>query len=220
MRISYSRVGKVTTGLALALVGAGFLVACKDDPTGPSGRLVVGEGQDFRTIAEAVQAAPAGATIQVLRGTYGERIVITKPLKLESEGRATLDGQAGGLDGRGIGIHVLGAAGVEISGFTVQNFERGIVLENASGCRIVGNEVRNNDNRTAQTSPPLAPGVTPYEGIVLIASNNNTVRSNFIHDNGHDGVMLSDGSSANEVAFNVITDNGRQTAPGTTGPFG
>lgn len=204
---------------ALSLLGVGLLVSCGDEATGPSDDFVVGAGEGFRTISEAVAAAPAGETIRVLRGTYGERVVLTKSIRLEGDG-AIVDGQAGGLDGRGIGIHVLGVAGVQISGLTVQNFERGIVLENATGARIVGNEVRNNTNKTAQTSPPLAPGVTPYEGIVLLGSNNNTVLSNFVHDNGHDGVMLAEGSSGNLVRFNVITDNGRQTNPGATGPFG
>jgi len=203
----------------LSLLGGGLLVSCGDDATGPSDDFVVGAGEGFRTISEAVAAAPAGETIRVLRGTYGERIVLTKAVRLEGAG-AILDGQAGGLDGRGIGIHVLGVAGVQISGLTVQNYERGIVLENATGARIVGNEVRNNTNKSAQTSPPLATGVTPYEGIVLLASSNNTVLSNFVHDNGHDGVMLADSSSGNLVRFNVITDNGRQTSPGVTGPFG
>ena len=188
------------------LVAAFTILACgSSSPGGPSSAYQVGATGNFRLIQDAVNAAPDGAVVEVLAGKYSERVVVAKSVKLRATG-AVLDGTGAG--GIGVGILVLDAANVEVSGFTVQNFERGIVLQNASNAVIQGNEVRNN---TAKSAPPYTFGVTPWEGIVLIASRNNDVTNNFSHDNGHDGLMVTGGSSGNQIRNNRFTDNGAQT---------
>ncbi len=73
-------------------------------------------------------------------GTYNENAVITtSSIKLKGH-HATLNGT--GLSG--IGILVDGAHGVHISGFTVQGFEAGIVLDGASFSRVHKNVLRDN----------------------------------------------------------------------------
>ena len=178
---------------------------------------VVGADGNFRTIGAALDAAPAGTTIEVRGGTYAERLIIGKPgMKLRGSG-AALDGTAGGLDGRGVGILIANVADVEISGFTVRNFERGIVLENASNTTLRGNTVHSNNSKAASTSPPLTSGVDLFEGVVLIRSSNNQVIDNVLRDNGHDGIMLTGGSRNNVVRANRMTNNGAQTTPGRFG---
>jgi len=195
--------------LAFALAGfavAATIVACSSSsPGGPSSAYQVGATGNFRLIQDAVNAAPVGSVVEVVGGKYSERVVVAKSIKLRGAG-AVLDGS--GVGGTGVGILVSDAANVEVSGFTVQNFERGIVLQNASNAVVTGNEVRNN---TAKSGPPYTFGVTPWEGIVLIASRNNEVSNNFAHDNGHDGLMVTSGSSGNRIRNNRFTDNGNQT---------
>lgn len=196
------------------LVLAALLAACG----GNKGPTAAGDGstlrvpQDFRTIQEAVDAAGPGAVIRVDAGTFSENVVISKPdLTLRGAGgRTVLDG-SGRL---GIGIHVRGGTGqavqrVEVSGLVVQGFERGIVLENVRDSRVRFNEARNNLDKQGPNDL--------FEGIVLIASHGNEIYDNFSHDNGHDGIMLTGGSSGNLIRANHAYDNGAQTAPGLTG---
>jgi pectinesterase len=192
--------------------------ACDNGPSGPSAPLFqVGASGNFRTIQEAVNAAQSGDVIQVLAGTYAEHVVINKRgIKLQAQ-NAVLDGLAGGLNGTGVGILVAGVPDVEISGLTVQRFERGIVLQNASNATIRNNEVRNN---TFKGSGAATVGVTPFEGIVLFTSGNNELRDNFVHDNGHDGLIITDGSSGNRIVNNRFAANGAQTPSALGAPSG
>ncbi len=190
---------------ATTFVLATTLFACTSaSPGGPSSAYQVGATGNFRTIQEAVNLAPGGAVVEIFPGTYTEHVTLNKSLKLRAT-RAVLDG---GVSGTGVGILVSGTSDVEVSGFTVQNFERGIVFENVVNSVLKSNEVRNN---TTKSAPPFIFGVTPWEGIVLIASRNNEVSDNYSHDNGHDGLMVTGGSSGNRILNNRFTDNGAQT---------
>ena len=208
-----------------ALATLGMLAAClvssgcdQKSPTSSDVALyVVGAGGNFPTINAALAAAPDGTAIEVRGGTYGEHVVIDKPgMKLRSTG-ATVDGAVGGLNGRGVGILVSNVADVEVSGFTVRNFERGIVLQNATNNVVRRNEVHANNSKTASTAPPLAPGIDLFEGVVLDRSSGNQVVENVLRDNGHDGLMLLGGSKNNIIRANRAINNGAQTTPGRFG---
>jgi parallel beta-helix repeat protein len=165
---------------------------------------------DVGTIQGALNVAVAGDTIQVSGGTYGENVVISKSdVRLVGPGfssptPAIVDGT-----GRiGFGIDVRGAAGapvtnVEVSGMVVQNFERGIVLEIANGCRVGGNETRSNIDKETSV-------LDLGDGISLITANFNEIKNNFSHDNGHDGIILQSNSTTNVIRANRVRDNGAQ----------
>ena len=138
-------------------------------------------------------------------GTYAERITISKPLKLQGD-RAVLDGLAGRLDGRFIGIEVK-ANNVEITGFIVQNYERGILVHPAEGFVLRGNEIRNN---LSKDPPPTSRGVTKSDGVVLVTVQNSDISENYIHGNGTIGVWLSAGSHNNTVRRNRLENNNTQ----------
>lgn len=194
------------TGLAAAVVVALLFVP---PPLAGGSLAVLRVPEDFSTIQEAVGAASPGDIIRVARGTYSERVVIDKPnLRLQGA-QAVLDGS--GVGGTGIGIHVFGAEGVVISGFTVQSFERGIVLEGATFCRVLQNEVRNNTDKDLSTPPFLS------DGIVLIGAHGNEVLENRVHDNGHNGIFLIAGSTGNTIRANRTNDNGAQTGAALAG---
>ena len=177
---------------------------------------MVGPTGNFRSINAALQLAPANEVIEVHGGPYAERVVIGKPgIKLRGVG-AILDGAT--VDGgRGIGIHVNGVAEVEVSGFIVRNFERGIVVQGAMSAVIRENEVHSNNSKTANTAPPLAPGVDLFEGVVLLGTSGAQVMNNTLRNNGHDGLMITGGSRNNIVRGNRMRNNGAQTAPGRFG---
>ena len=178
-----------------------------DPPPGRSGlsSITVGRNGPFTRIQAALDAAASGATITVLAGTYAERIVITKPVKLEGR-EAVIDGLAGGLDGRHVGIDVR-ADDVEISGFTIQNYERGVVVESAQNFRFHRNEVRDN---VSKDPPPISAGVTKSDGVILSNVQNGVFSNNFVHDNGSIGLLLGDGSGGNSVFGNRFENNGTQ----------
>ena len=194
-------------------------------PTSP-GRLgartlTVGPSQPYTSIQMALDAALPGATITVMPGTYAERLVITKSIKLQGN-QAVLDGLAGGLDGRFLGIDVK-ADDVEMTGFTIQNYERGIVAESVSNFRLRASEVRNN---TSKDPPPISAGVTKSDGVVLYSVQNSEITDNFIHDNGSIGVLLAQqigvtsASNDNTIRRNRFGNNGTQQGLPGSGYFG
>jgi parallel beta-helix repeat protein len=207
---------KVLSFIALITLG------CDGDSTGPRREHLISVPGDFATIQAAVNDAQPNDTIEIAPGTYAERVVINKSdltiIGLEGTGgaRVILDGTnvAGGT---GLGIHVLGTlaapvTNVEIKGLVVRNFERGVVLENVEGSRLLSNEMHNNTDKNA------ADGVFNLaDGVVLISARFNTVSENFSHDNGHDGFMLRDGSAGNLITNNQAIGNGGQTMPGNNG---
>jgi len=210
--------GRWLMAVGAAVLAAGALSGCNSStaPAGTTALYVVAADGNFRSISAALLVAPAGEVIEVRGGPYAERVVIDKPgIKLRGTS-AILDGAT--VDGgRGIGIHVTNVADVEISGFTVRNFERGIVVQNATGAVIQRNEVHSSNSKTAGTAPPLAPGVDLFEGLVLLASSGAQVTDNVLRNNGHDGLMITGGSRNNVIRRNRMLDNGAQTVPGQFG---
>lgn len=208
------RILMMATGVLLAAAG---ISGC-GGTTAPSSVVrytVGGPTPNFQTISAAIRAAPAGEVIEV-HGPIAERVVIDKPgIKLRGVS-AVLDGST--VDsGRGIGILVNGVPDVEVSGFTVRNFERGIVVQNAANTVILRNEVHSNNSKTANTAPPLAPGVDLFEGVVLLGAIGAQVSENVLRNNGHDGLMIAGGSRNNVIRNNRVLNNGAQTMPGQFG---
>lgn len=215
--MSYSNHRWTLRAAAVAVAAAGITACNGTSPMSPAATLyVVSAGTDgnFPTVGAAMSAAPEGTVIEI-RGAIGERVVVTKRgIKLRGAASAAIDGAL--LDGRGIGIHVR-APDVEVSGLIVRNFERGIVVENADNALIQGNEVHSSNSKTANSAPPLAPGVDLFEGVVLLGATSAQVTDNLLRNNGHDGLMILGGSRNNIVRNNRVLANGAQTEPGRFG---
>lgn len=223
-----------TIRLSVTLIAAGLAVSCADQglpttpttlslpptaaqrspalqPDGlPSGATVHVPG-DYATIQEAVNAAGAGGKVFVHAGTYSENVVIRDSgLRLHAAGKAVLDG----TDLKGIGIHVLGnnlatpVRDVEVSGFEVKNFERGIIVQFGHSAVIHGNEVHHN----AKATPRVLGEAT---GIELAPGFFSEVTENAVHNNGEGGIQLRIGSADNLVKGNLIYENGTQRAGAT-----
>ena len=163
---------------------------------------------DYLTIQAAVNAASEGAIIQVAAGTYNENVLISKSgLRLKAAAGAVLEGNR-----TGIGIYVLGASNaapvtdVEISGFEVENFDSGIVLQFGSQLRVHHNDVH--DNLATNLSLPLGDAT----GIELRSTHDTEVSENFVHQNGARGIVVRLGSYDNMIRVNRVEDNGFQYA--------
>ncbi len=195
----------------------------------------------FRNIQSAVNAAPAGGTVIVCKGTYHEQVVTSKPLSLVGQ-QATID-EAGVTPTLKVSIPGLGTqtifAGVVIlssqvrfSGFTVSNaLGEGVVAAGLtrpiSDISISHNSVVHND--LGGGVPPAstyfecaAEGQAPGdcgEGVHFIAVAYSQITGNRIADNSG-GILMSDDTGPthnNLVADNVVTGNSSDcgiTVPG------
>ena len=95
-------------------------------------------GQSHETIAEAVAAAPTGATVLIPTGRYAESVTIDRPMTLVAEpGGVHLTGQ----------ISVVDASGVTVEGFTIRADGTAISVRGGDEIRIVGNEIVGADYR-------------------------------------------------------------------------
>ncbi|WP_242343701.1 nitrous oxide reductase family maturation protein NosD [Anaeromyxobacter terrae] len=150
-------------GLLVALLAA---QAAGDMPSVAPGQL---EGRpppgEASPLQARVDAAPAGATVEVGPGTYDGDLVIDRPLRLAGRGRPLLRGSGKGsvvriraagvtvegldVDGRGggdlgrdsSGIHV-SAPGAVVRDNRIANALFGVYLREAPGARVEGNVVR------------------------------------------------------------------------------
>lgn len=190
--------------LVLCLFGFTMVVVAK-----PSGGQVLHVPRDYPTIQAAVAVAAEGDTVQVNAGIYNENVVVsTSAVRLHATSGVVLDGA--GLTG--IGILVRGASvaspvrDVEVSGFEVRNFERGIIVQWAVNARVHHNEVYQNTDKTS----PLILG--DAAGIELITTHLSEVSQNSVHDNGDGGIQLRAGSTQNTIRANRVCGNGTQRA--------
>jgi parallel beta-helix repeat protein len=193
--------------LCTALLALGVVQVFTDG----SGRQVLRVPDDFATIQQAVDTAVPGDVIMVAPGTYCEQVIITTDdltLRTAPGNPAILRGdcETGGFGLRAKGIFVQDVSGVEISGFIIEGFATGIGLQAASGSRVFGNEIR--DNVYLGLTPLAADAV----GIMLGRSSFNEIQQNWIHDNGHLGIGLLNGSNSNLIRANRLIDNQAQQA--------
>jgi thermitase len=141
------------------------------------------EVEDNLSIQDAIDSAYPGDTVQVAAGTFDEHLTINKSLSLIGgvDGTTIIDG-----DGTGTVVHII-ADNVTLNGFTVQNGENGICLECCDGNIIVNNRILNS-----------------VEGVVLLHSGYNVLRSNFIAGNRQN--LCLDGDFTNYVPSQFMQD--------------
>ena len=144
--------------------------------------------EDYKSVQAAIDAAAPGSTIIIAPGIYNESLVINKTL--------TIVGKLGSEPifvggGSGIAITLLsGASGSIVTGITITSWDQGILINNASGCKIYNNIM----------------SLISNNGIVLQGANavNNQIYSNIFQQ---DAVAVDLTSSAynSTVSQNIIS---------------
>lgn len=155
-----------------------FLVTEPDPPPSHhSAFTVCAAGCDFSSIQAAVDFAAPGDRVLVLNGTYTEGVVLNKErLQLIGESPANTT-----IDGNNV---LISANGTTVANLSVRNTGVGIVIASNNNT-ISGNDIsRTRDGTDVQ---PLFPSVL-LPGKLL--PDNNTLVSNFAHDNDIVGIAV------------------------------
>lgn len=176
----------------------------------------------YFTISAAVLAASPGDTIQVQAGVYSESVTIRKSLSLLGAGSGTIINAIGlpngiFIDGTAKAPNA-GVGAVTVSGFTIENanFE-GILVGNANGVAIIGNQV-NGNNRGLNAASLTCPGLPAFEtsegedcgeGIHLMAVDHSVISNNVVMNNSG-GILISDETGPthdNVISGNTVSNN-------------
>lgn len=191
--------------LVVCLLAFSSVAVAKPLGESPANVNVLRVPDQYSTIQSALDAAQPDDMVHVAAGTYAENVVITASgLRLRGAQGAVIDGT--GLNG--IGIQVRGTSAVapvtavEVSGFEVRNFERGIIVQFGVSVAVHHNEVDQNVDKI----PPLVLG--DAAGIELVTTHFSEVSQNFVHDNGEAGIQLRVGSTQNTIRGNRVQGNG------------
>jgi nitrous oxidase accessory protein len=159
---------------------------------------------DFPTIQKAINAANAGDTILVKRGTYVENPVVNKSVSLIGEDRdATVIDVTAGLK--------VESNNVTITSFSIYDGWTGISLS-ANYCNISGNKITDatkgivlfsceNNSITGN----IFQSIGLSSAIQLNFANRNLVKSNHI-DSCVEGIQIWQNSNNNTVTENTITN--------------
>lgn len=168
--------------------------------------------ENYKTIQEAVLGAQGGDVIIVGKGSYKENVVIKKPVQLKSGKGAAATVVTAANKAEPV-FKVDGAQNVLITGFTATGSEvAGLSLHNATYCRITNNALTGNANgllmyaSNKNTVADNAADSNAQYGIYLEASNYNNITDNTADNNGDKGIFLSSASS-NNVAGNSANLN-------------
>ena len=190
----------------------------------------------YATIAEAMEAAPAGATIQLGPGSYGP-LVISKPISLL--GAPNLASRIVAGDGT-TAIAIRDVYGVRLQGLVIEGRDYGVTVDEASAVQLIGNRVvgaalagiRLSRAAALISGNELRAGTGPYGmGIevantmsrpasvitrnvvagatregIVLHNSHAMIESNTVTGNGLRGVSISEMSMAT-VAKNTIMDN-------------
>ena len=93
--------------------------------------------EDYGTIQSAINAAAPGATIWIAPGVYNESLVINKTITLIGKPGSEPIFNGGGS---GIAINITSSgSGSTIAGIMITSWDQGIIVQNASGCKIYDN---------------------------------------------------------------------------------
>ncbi len=161
----------------------------------------------YKTITQAIGAAPAGSVIVVEPGQYRESLYISKSLILLGQGESSTIINASGKQN---GIFILGksADGTVVGGFTVEGSSgQGIFAEDTSNITVGYMQVQDTSlNATNKTTEQ-------DKAIQFVGVSNSIIEDNVVQENKAGGIGISDSGSPNanqnKADFNSIAYGNR-----------
>jgi hypothetical protein len=177
--------------------------------------------QNYTSVQAAINAAPSGANVIIAPGFYGESLTINKTLTIIGEKDPPVYG--GGASSIYLTLGS-GASGSTVTGIEITNVPEGILVDNASNCRIYGNIMAsigssgivlegNNatdniifDNIFQDTPTPI--NLTASASGNIIYGNIITSQTSVTLNIGADGnVVYGNSMSGNQILLNMTNSN-------------
>jgi parallel beta-helix repeat protein len=167
--------------------------------------------KDYSSVQAAINNATRAANVIVAAGTYHECLVVNKTLTIVGE----KDDPVFGGGGSGICITLLsGASGSIITGIVITNYDEGIVVVNASNCRVYGDIMNSIGDNGIVFEGSGATGNVVYDNVfqdtpiainLTSSAGGNAVYCNIISSQAN--VSLTIGTNINSVYENIISGN-------------
>jgi parallel beta-helix repeat protein len=167
--------------------------------------------QNYTSVQAAIDAAAPGATVIIAPGFYTESLIVDKPLTIIGEKDPPVFG--GGASSIYLTL-LSGASGSTVTGIELTNWPEGILVDNASNCRIYSNImaslgssgiVLEGSNATNNVIFNNIFQDTPTPINLTASAGNNTIYGNII--TSQTSVALSIGGDGNGVYSNSISGN-------------
>jgi len=168
--------------------------------------------EDYKTIQGAINAANPGDTIVVGPSVYHESLIINKTLTILGR-MGSEPAFVGG--GSGIAMQLLhGASGTVVADVQITNWAQGILIVNASNCRIYATTMSQMSNNAIALTGTNAIGNQIYSNIfqsnavavnLTASSTGNAFYNNIIVSNTIVGLNLQ--SNGNTIYANTISQN-------------
>lgn len=191
--------------LALGFLAIGILtVACSSDGSremiGAGDLVTVGSSgnSDFATVQEAIQAVPAGSTVEIRPGTYLGRVVVDKNIRLVGAGAGTVLRAQGSsqswpddsTDDSSAVIEIRNVSGVVIENLSLSGPEDGVKILGSADITVRNVDASGNGD----------------DGIDVRGSTGVTISGTF-SDNGDTGILVREGSTEVVIESSQTTRN-------------
>jgi hypothetical protein len=167
--------------------------------------------KNYSSVQAAIDNATAGSNVIVAAGTYHEYLVVDKTLTILGE----RDDPVFGGGGSGICITLLSAAsGSIVTGIVITNYDEGIVVVNASNCKIYSDIMSSMGDNGILLEGSGATGNVVYDNVfqdtptainLTSSAGGNTIYCNII--SSQVTVTLNIGANGNSVYENIISGN-------------
>ena len=170
-----------------------FISGCFDNKNNQENIVKIkGEKTEFANIMDAIEKSINGDVIVVGKGTYHEKLKITKSITLLGENKETTIIDAGGS---GDGVYI-NADSVKISGFTIKNCGKNSYPSYDAAIDIRSNNNLISDNNIIDNG---------NNGFYIQRGSNNTFLNNLVYNNTFG--VYADGSFAYKILGLNISNN-------------
>ena len=178
--------------------------------------------QNYTSVQAAINAAPPDATVIVAPGFYSESLTLNKTITIIGE--KDLPVFSGGASSIYLTL-LSGASGSNVTGIEITNFNEGILISNASNCRIYSNIMTSIGSNGILIEGNNATNNVIYGNIfqdvptpinLTASAGNNTIYGNIISSQttvtinveANENSIYGNSISANQILLNLTSSNG------------